>query len=139
MSVTAEDIRRWIRDTPERNTLLHDVEFSTEDIEACIRLAVAAFNEETILTAYAAETFPFPAALIYGAVAFLYDGASTHQIRNHLSYSTGGVSVDDMNKGPEYSALAAKFQKKFEDATRKIKNQLNLEQGWGSIQSEYSR
>ena len=134
-----EDIRRWLRDTPEKNPLLEDNEFSTDDILLAIKMAVAAFNETPIRTSFEVAGFPYIACLFDGVAAFLYEGASVQQARSHLPYATGGVQVDDMSHSVDYAALASNFRKKFNDETRAIKNQMNLEAGWGSIGSPYVR
>ncbi len=138
MAISSEDIRLWLRDHPEKNVLLDDVEFDTPEIEAAIKFTVADFNETPPFTAYAAETFPFVAMLANGVAWWLYRGESVRQTRNHLPYNTGGVQVDDQNKGPEYAQLASLFQDKYETAKRQIKNHINLEQGWGNVLSEYA-
>lgn len=137
MAISAEEVRSWLSDYPDGNLLLDDVQFPTERIVLCLKLAIADFNTTPVFTAYAAETFPFPTIAAHGCAAYLYEGESVKQTRNHLPYATGSISIDDQNKGPAYAEIAARFRNKFEKATRDVKNFLNLEQGWGSVGSEY--
>ena len=138
MSVTAEDVRAFLRDHPECNVLTDEADFTPEQINRARNFVVADFNSTPVITSFPEDKFPFVNILLLGMSAWLLNGLAVQQTRNHLPYSTsGGVQVDDSNKGPQYSAMADKFQAMYEKKTRDTKNQINLDQGWGRVSSEY--
>ena len=138
MAVTAEDIREFLRDHPETNRLTDEVDFTAEQINRARNFVVADFNSIPVITSFPEDRFPFVNILLYGMAAWLLNGLAVQQTRNHLPYSTsGGVQVDDQNKGPQFSALADRFQALYEQKARETKNQINLDQGWGRVNSEY--
>ncbi len=138
MSVTAEDVRAFLRDHPSTNFLTDEVDFTAEQINRARNFVVADFNSTPVITSFPEDTFPFVSILLYGISAWLLNGLAVQQTRNHLPYSTsGGVQVDDSSKGPAFSQLADRFQALFEKKMRDTKNQINLDQGWSRINSEY--
>lgn len=137
MSLTIEDVRQYLVDRVEDNFLLDEEEMSSERIQKAIKFTVAKFNETPVLTSYSPDTFPFISMLLDGVCAWLYRGQAAHASRNDLAYSTSGVTVDDTGNAAEYSAFAQQFEADFQNKARQIKNQINLEQGWGSVSSEY--
>jgi len=137
MALTIEDVRGFLRDHMRENRLTDEVDFSNESIGRAIKFTVSDFNETPVPTAFSVENFPWVSTLLYGAAAYLLEGLSVLQVRNHLPYNVGGVAIDDSNKGGEYSGLSARFRQVYEDKKRQIKNYINLEQGWGNSLSEY--
>jgi hypothetical protein len=137
VSVTAEDVKDFLRDYPEENFLTDEEDFSPALIEKAISFVVNDFNTITVITSFTAASFPFRNVLLLGVCAWLLKSEAIKQVRNHLSYSVAGIQVDDKNKGAEYSALAQQFQGEYEAKARSVKNQLNLDEGWGQISSEY--
>ena len=137
MSIKAEDVKDFLRDTVEENFLTDEEDFSPERIERAIAFVVNDFNTTTVITSYSVTTFPFRNILLLGVSAWLLKGLAVHQTRNHLSYSVAGVQIDDTDRGPAYAAIAANFQAEYEVKVRQLKNQLNLDEGFGSVSSEY--
>ena len=137
MAVSVKDVRDFLRDNVDENFLTDQEDFSNELIAKALRFVVADFNETPVITAFSVTDFPFANTLLYGVAAWLLDGLAISQTRNHLPYSTAGVTVDDSNKGPEYAALANKFKQEYMSKKREIKNQINLDSGWADVLSEY--
>jgi hypothetical protein len=138
VAVTVEDVREFLRDHAETNRLTDEVDFTVEQITRARNFVVADFNSTPVFTSYPPDIFPFINILLYGISSWLLTGLAVQQTRNHLPYSTsGGVQVDDQNKGPQYSQLADRFQAMYEKKTREAKNQINLDQGWSNVSSEY--
>lgn len=137
MSITAEDVQAFLRDTAEENYLTDEVDFPPDRVQRAVDFVVNDFNSIPVITGFSAEKFPFRAILLYGVAAHLLRGLAVSQTRNHLSYSVAGVQIDDTNKGPAYAAMAEGFQGQYEAKARAVKNQINLDEGWGSVSSEY--
>lgn len=105
--VTIAEIRMALRDFPEYNNLLNDVEFSDNEIAHCITKPIELWNEmPPDIGLYTTANFPWRQAHISATIGFLLKIAGHHYIRNQLQYSSGGLSVDDKNKGPIYLKLA---------------------------------
>ena len=138
--LTIDHVRNFINDHPDANHRLGDVEFSDQRIQEAMQFTVADFNETPpmLQTQQTVENFGYPRLLLYGTAAHLYRGEAAKQERNHLPYSTGGVSVNDSSHFAQYLQLSQTYDSKYEDSKQKIKVQINLNQGWGDIHSEYS-
>jgi len=137
VAITAEDVKDFLRDTVEENFLTDEEDFPPERVERAIAFVVNDFNTLTVITSFSPSTFPFSNILLLGVSAWLLKGLAIKQTRNHLSYSVAGIQIDDTNKGPAYMAIAKDLQNDYESKARNVKNQINLDEGWGSVASEY--
>ncbi len=137
---TMAEIRLHLRDSsPAENRLLGTLSFDDAEIAACVARCVDYFNEALppLVQTYTTQTFPFRFMWLEGTVAGLYTLAAEWYRKNHLSYQAAGVAVDDLNKAPEYEALADKKWQRFEQMVRQRKIALNIDEGYGSLGSEY--
>jgi len=130
--VTIAEIRMSLRDFPEYNNLLNDVEFSDNEIAYCLNKPVELWNETPPDLGYyfSVSDFPFRQAHIAATIGYLLNVAGHHYIRNQLAYSSGGLSVDDKNKGPMYLQLAEQEQQKFRMFIDQKKLELNINGGF---------
>ena len=83
------------------------------------------------------KTFPFNEIWLKGIQAYLYRMAANTYRRNRLSYSAGGVSVDDNNKEREYAAAGSGMLREFQDMVQAKKVEINIAGFSGNIPSQY--
>src|SRR6056297_2558207 len=98
MSITAEDIRAYLKDDIDLNVLLEgDIQSSDVLVALASRLAVSDFNAISPASDYSVENFPNDAALLYGILHHLATGEAERQLRNNVNFSSQGtqVSIDD--------------------------------------------
>lgn len=135
--ITPQDVRIFIQDKPELNRLLDKEEFSQEQIDHCMKLAVMAFNEISPGTTYNVGSFPFQYTLFIGTMWHLLFGGGLVRSRNRLPHQAGGVSVDDEAHADIELQLSATLKQEFERQSQRIKIENNLRSGWGNVSSEY--
>lgn len=144
--VTREDVRGWIRDFPPGyvpgtgvlNTLLDGVEFSDDDVDRGLRLAVDRYNVTTPITQVAEDQVP-RALLMYGAVAHLLASEGYRQLRNQVTAQAEGVvpaGVDD--KHPVYLRASEALMTQFDAICTRVKTQRNMESMYGALSSGYA-
>jgi hypothetical protein len=131
-------VRLYLRDTPADNTLLDDVEFSSVEIMAALRRPVDIWNETTpCLINYTPATFPWREHWMQAAVGYLMQTASYHYYRNELSYSSGGLSAADKDKGRTYQEMAKQNIDNFKQWMMRKKIEINMDMGYGTLGSPY--
>jgi len=135
--LTIDDIRLYIRDRPELNRLLGDVEFTNEQIDQAMKLTVMCFNELSPKTQYTLENFPYQYTLLLGTLYHLLWGGGLSRMRNRLPYKAGDVQVDDEAHGQEEMQLSQQLYQQFMNAAISNKIEENVNAGWGIINSEY--
>lgn len=136
--LTDEDFRLIINDTPQANRLIKKCQFSSERIKKAIQLVLSDWNETPpIVSHYTEETFPYRATLLYGVAALLFAGESAHQSRNHLTYQSGGLTVDDDAEAGAYLNYSRMFDAKYKDLMERQKKAENMEDGFSTIFSGY--
>jgi hypothetical protein len=115
-------------------SLLDDVEFSDVQIAHAMRRAVDQWNDTPpTIQYYTTADFPYRHYWTIGTVAHLLDMAAAKYRRNRLSYSAGGVSIDDQNKSTEYQAIADQKQQEYNNWMMREKIRLNMEASWATI------
>ena len=140
--ISHEEIRLFLNDIPETNELNgNKCEFSPERIQNAIKLVLADWNETPPLTeTYNEKSFPYRNAMLYGVCYFLFVGEAASQARNHLTYSDGGLQVDDNNRFSPYMQLATYFKNEYTTLKISHKKNENTVMGWGTVPSNfYSR
>lgn len=136
--LTIDDVRVFLNDYPEANRLIKRVQFTPERIAKAIQFMIREWNETVpIVNVYTEETFPYKTALLYGVISWLFSGESTFEERNHLTYQSGGLTIDDSNRTQAYLKIAEYFLSKFKDLMERQKKLENIDNGWGSIGSGY--
>jgi hypothetical protein len=136
--LTTEDIRWFLRDSPDKNILLpDDVEFSTEDIIRAIRFATAKYNAMTPQTTVAPETLN-EYVLMCGVCAILLRSEGVRQNRNEMRSQDGNISNVNLDeKQAQYAQWADIMQREFDVLSRGIKTQNNMESCYSSFSSGY--
>lgn len=138
--ITVAEIRMSLRDFPEYNTLLNDVEFSDNEIAYCITRPIDLWNSmPPDVGQYDIHNFPWRHAHINATVGELMKIAAYHYFRNQLPYSSGGLSVDDKNKGAAYMQLAEQEIGRFRLFCQEKKFEINIMEGFTWLPGPYDQ
>ena len=131
--VTEEEIRLWIRDNqPQKNLLLQDLEFSTEEIEIAKRACVAFWNEVPPFgVPIRMELTPCKYHLIIGTVSHLLQIAANRYRRNALEMNSSGLSINDQAKHNDYIQESTRLWAIFTAWVKENKRAVNMAQCWG--------
>lgn len=145
--VTEGQIRMFLRDYAlghlpggQGNILLDDVQFTPEELTFAVKMAVSAYNGLTPVTSYLADgsNFPNEYLLLIGTARFLMLSESFHQLRNQVSVQDGDIAPTGIyEKAQAYQALAQALRGEWQMMARDIKNQQNMEAGYGTVGSGY--
>lgn len=136
------EIRLAIRDSGGEDNLWRALEeFDNAEIALCIRRPVEAFNElpPPISIRFTTTNFPYRYYWLQGIIAHLYLLAARHYRRVHLPYQSAGLTVMDKAKADEYERTGLQTWQEYMQWARYIKVQLNMNEGYGEVQSPYSR
>lgn len=139
--LTSDDIRMFMMDKPELNTLVDGVRFSEENIEKAQEMCVAYFNESAPRIAsfqFTVETFPFTYCMMMFAAGYLLRSAAINQASNNLTYSADGISVNDSDKAQVFTELGRNMQEEAKQMIQAIKVQKNVENAYGGKSSEFA-
>ncbi len=132
------EVRTYIHDFADQNHLIDGEEFSDEAIELAMRMAVGDYNLMPPLERLEPKQFPSITLLMYGTLAHLFLGKAAHLARNTMSYSDGGLQIPIEERAELYLTLGNQYLAQFRETAVKLKAQLNMEAGWGSVRSDYS-
>lgn len=138
--VSKDQVRMFLRDRAENNILLDTVQFTDDDLNLALEMAVSNFNAVTPQTSMTPVSFPTHLrwVLLIGTVRFLLMSESFVQARNQATVQDGDVSpigIDD--KASLYSQLAKGLKEEWDELVRGIKTQQNLESAYNSLGSGY--
>jgi len=139
--ITSTDVRRFLLDKPNLNTLMDGVRWTDEDIDkACIDV-IDAYNCIPPAIGYVStvESFPLRYLLLIGVSGHLLRGAAIGEASNQLNYSAEGVQVADRDKAGLFTELGNGFWKEFMEMSKQVKITQNVNALLGSIGSEYGR
>lgn len=129
-------VRKFICDFPKANELRGVAESTDPEIALYAMLALDDYNSTPPLIAPVAfEGHPSTGMLMLGTLCHLFMSKGILQLRNSLSYSDGGVSVNVWDKGPAYAGNAQMFGQMWESKKIALKRSINLSAGWGVVQS----
>lgn len=109
MKQLVKRFRRKVYDTDPLLNILNDfkIEFSDEVISGWIEEAVYMINEAEPVTSHRLERFPKTALLLDGAVIQMLEARGLLHLRNQLSYSDAGFSVNMDDKAGHYAQWLA--------------------------------
>lgn len=138
--VTVDQVRRFMRDYPDKNILLEDVQFTQDDVNQGVEMVTSRYNALTPQTRLSPSTWPdhLQYLLLLGVTAYLVKSESLLQIRNQATYQDGDIApigIDD--KYPQYSQLFQLLDQEWHQLARRIKTQNNMESAYGSLSSGY--
>lgn len=136
--LTPEEVREHISDKVENNHLIDGVEFTNTRISLAMDLAIGKYNMLVPISNANVYTFPNKLILMYGTLGLLFEGQAALLARNHMGYSDGGITVPVEERMALYQQLAVMYNQTFETSSRALKLQRNIEDGWGSVSSDYA-
>ncbi len=134
--LTPAQVSLFLQDSPETNYLLDNVEFSADRIQLSINFALQEINIIPPQSSYTLFNFPQPAILLYGTLAYLFDGQAAFFARNSLPYNDGGVQINLEERREQYMALAQSFRETFQERVALFKQELNIESGFNWLPSD---
>lgn len=138
--VSRDQVRLFLRDNPQKNILIDDVQFTDNELNLALEMAISAYNAVTPQTSLTPSSFPLHlryVALI-GTVRFLLNSESFLQVRNQATYQDGDVApigIDD--KQAAYAQLARLLKEEWDELVRGIKTQNNMEGTYNRLSSGY--
>lgn len=134
--ILPEDVRFFLMDrTASENFLLDDIEFTDEEINNAMVLAVDRYNSTLpLVNTYTSENFPYRYEMMLGSSAILLRAKAVNMMRNNLNYQTSdGVAINDLERRQEYFQLAQAFDQEFLDRITKLKVSKNAEECYGWV------
>lgn len=132
--LTTEELRDFIRDQAELNTLICQRETEDPGLNAAIEDAIDDWNNTPpLIDCYTAESFPAKSLLKIGATIFVLRSAGIGKSRNHLTYSDGGLSIEKDEKTQLYQSWIDRFEPVWEGRKADLKKAKNLSNCWGGI------
>lgn len=138
MLVTAQYLREFVRDKAENNYLIEGEEVSDTAAQIAMDMTISDWNSTAPTSSDSIVNFPYPHILLSGALYRIFMGQCALFARNSMSYSDGGLTIPISERFELYQALASLFQADYQSAMTKNKIRINLDQGWGSVSSDYS-
>ncbi len=94
---------RVLDDNVEKNTLLEELEFTDEQVKGFIMESLYDINEYEPRTDFKLDGFPKTSLLLDGALVFALQARGLIQLRNQISYSDAGFSVNLDDKSGNYA------------------------------------
>jgi hypothetical protein len=137
-----EKARRYLRlfmaDTAALNRLIRKQESDNELFDFAIEMAISDWNTTTpVLGHTSINSYPSLFLLMHGAAIQILKTQGLYQARNELNYSAGGSSFVRANKSNYYMQWMTNFANEYEGKKRALKIQMNINRGWGGVNSEY--
>lgn len=126
--LTTGDIRLFMRDQPEYNILLDDIEFEDSDILRAMRLTVAKWNAITPMTNLTSWEQLNEWILLCGVCCILLKSEGLRQKRNQLTVQDGNIAPVGLDeKEALYLKWSLIFCGEFEHLAKAAKIQQNME------------
>ena len=101
--ISVDEVRRFMRDYPDKNQLLDTVDFSQEDVNQGIEMVVSSYNTITPVSFLSPAAWPANGKylLLLGVTAYLMQSNGFLQIRNQLTYQDGDIApIGEFDKFP---------------------------------------
>lgn len=137
---TPNEIRLFLLDRPEFNTLINGVKWTDEMINQAIIYTIDKFNisnPPVLNGGFTVETFPSKYLLLIGVTSYLLRSSAIGDINNFFNYTADGVTISDRDRGQLFLSAAQTFADEFNQTTQNIKTNLNLAGCYGNVSSEY--
>jgi hypothetical protein len=133
-------LRDFLKDLAANNILLKFQQENTDDLLGLyLDMALSGLNATPPPVAnYQYSNFPFSATLLHKAALECLLSNDIKKSRNDLTYSDGGITVND---GPKYQYIIQVLQvmvKQEEDFWRQFLINTNINLGWGGVSSPYA-
>jgi len=133
-------VRQYTRDHPVLNRLIEGYESGPRDIAWAIVDALSDWNSTPPFLAPAGlDSIPSRYLLCRGATISLLESVGLLQMRNHLTFSDGGITVSVSDKAPMIMQWLSMMKASYEQKKRAFKASQNIEEameGAGTF-SEY--
>jgi hypothetical protein len=141
-------MRRYINDIPQLNTLDKDFESTDDELAEFIRETLMDINmsyEPTTgwdigdIRINATDSGALSWGTVkMGAILHLLTAKGIWSARNAITYSdAGGVTVAEMDRYGRYQIYAQRIQPEFDRMVRMAKMRLNIQQGYGGVNSPF--
>lgn len=130
----------FMRDYANNNILLDEVQFTDVELNLALAMAVSGFNTVTPQTNFTPSTFPpqLMYLLLIGTVRFLLNSESFLQVRNQATVQDGDISpIGISDKAALYAQLAQQLKAEWDELTRGVKTQNNMESAYATLGSGY--
>ena len=130
----------FMRDYAPNNILLDTVEFTDKELNLAIEMAVSAFNTVTPQTNFTPQSFPqgLMYLLLIGTTRFLLTSNSFMQARNQATVQDGDIApIGISDKAALYSQLSQTLKSEWDELTRGVKTQNNMESAYNTLSSGY--
>jgi hypothetical protein len=133
------EIRLHLRDSaPNESYLLENLMFDDAEIALAIGRPVMYWNEiPPPIKTFTTKSFPFRYHWLEGICGNLFMMVAEQFRRNQLSYSAGGIQVDDQNKEASYERAGQARWQAYREWVRATKASINLESCYGEVSSNY--
>ena len=131
--LTIEDLRNFIRDHAELNTLIGKKETDDPGLVRAIQDALDDWNSTPPFSHYTAGNFPYLTLLKTGAAIQVLKSAGIMMSRNHLTYNDGGMTIEKDEKTPLYQSWLDRFEQEWERKKAGIKLSANLNKCFGGV------
>jgi hypothetical protein len=116
-----------MRDYPDKNPLVGDVEFTDKEIERAINLVLSISNIISRVTSYTITNFPNAYVLMLGVASHLLKTEAMRQLRNEATYQDGNIQpVGIDNKQQGYLQMSGVMQQEFNQLVTTIKLNENM-------------
>jgi len=136
--LTVDMIRQFLRDVPDKNILLDDIEFADRDINLAIQLATSMYNSMPPATNLESVQIPIY-ILLLGVCYFLLNSEGVRQLRNQITAQDGNIApVGIDEKEALYRTWAGNFKQEFTYTAQRYKTSQNMEDCYGTFGSGYS-
>ena len=136
--VTTDQIRIFLRDKAENNILLDAVQFSQKEVDQAVSFACDAFNAITPMSNVTPSTFPNRYVLLIGTCKYLMLSEAFLQVRNQATYQDGDIApIGISDKQSAYAQLAQLIKAEWDELSRGMKTQMNMEGCYNNLGSGY--
>jgi len=140
VAINIEDVRHFMLDFPELNKL-HDSKayYSDPVINRALNWSVEQFNSEPPLHIRidSLEAIPSNSLILMGATIWLLRSTIINMQRNHLDYNDGGITVSDKSQHQYIMQFLSQYVPEYKDLLSRVKQFLNINQGFGGIDSQW--
>lgn len=138
--VSKDQVRMFMRDYANNNILLDDVQFTDKELNLALEMATSAFNTVTPQTNFTPSNFPpqLRYLLLIGTTRFLLMSESFMQVRNQATVQDGDIApIGISDKAQLYAELAKQLKGEWDELTRGVKTQNNMEAAYATLGSGY--
>lgn len=137
--LTAQEVRETIQDKVGSNYLIDGEELSDTQINIAMEMTVSDWNSTPPTAANSVAAFPYKHILLYGTLYRCFIGQAALIARNTFAFNDGGLNIPLEERFQLYQALATIYQTEYTSTMTKVKININMEEGWGSMGSDYAR